>query len=167
MPGRGSKQSGQGQVRDVAPGHRRSWGNRALAEHGFDAAPGGVLNSCLPIAEHLDAMVLGVRDIDVATCINHDTPGIVKLAGLAAVVAPLCDVVAAAGEHLDAAVVGVRDVDVATGINRDTAGVLELPRPRARSAPLEDVATTVGEHLDAMVLGVRDIDVANGINRDT
>ena len=42
--------------------------------------------------EHLDAIVVDVRDVDVATCINRDTPGVDELPGLAAMAAPLCAV---------------------------------------------------------------------------
>jgi hypothetical protein len=59
-----------------------------LPEHALDPAPGCVLYSCRPAAEHLDAMVVGVRDVDFSTGINRDTEGAVELPGLRAIAAP-------------------------------------------------------------------------------
>jgi len=138
-----------------------------LPEHALYPAPGCVLNGCLRVAEYLDSVVTGVRDVDVATGINRDTRGPVELRWRRATAAPPGDVHTVACELLDAEVVRVRDIDIPRGINRDTIGGLELARPIAIAAPPGDVDATACELLDTVVVGVRDVDVATGINRDT
>jgi hypothetical protein len=59
-----------------------------LPEHALYPAPGCVLNSCRHVAELLDAVVIGVRDVDVATGINRDTGGPVELSLPRAIAAP-------------------------------------------------------------------------------
>jgi len=162
-----AQQSKRGQ-RSAGPSVVPLISGKQLPELALDPAPGCVLNSCRPVAEHLDSGVTGIHDVDVATGINRDTVGVFELPWSRATVAPLGDVATTVGEHLDAIIVHVCDVDVAAGINCDTVGAVELPGPRAEAAPLGDVATTVSEHLDALANGaLPDVDVATGINRDT
>jgi hypothetical protein len=59
-----------------------------LPEHALDSAPGCVLNSCRPVAELLNAIAIAVRDVDVATGIDRDTFGVLKLPLLRAIAAP-------------------------------------------------------------------------------
>ncbi len=68
-------------------------------------------------------MVVGVRDIDVARCIDRQALGIAKLPVAGAQIAPLGKKGARGTELLDAVVVGVRHVDVARGIDRHAMGI--------------------------------------------
>ncbi len=53
--------------------HQNAPSSILLAERGFDAPPGRALHSCRPIAEHLDAVVIGISNVDMTGGINRDT----------------------------------------------------------------------------------------------
>ena len=61
---------------------------KQLLEHALYPAPGCVLNNCLLAAKLLDAIVVVVRDVAVATGINRDSDGVVELPGPRAIAPP-------------------------------------------------------------------------------
>src|SRR2546421_374526 len=61
----------------------------------------------------LDAMVLPVRDIDVAILVEGDAPWFVELTVAAARAAALADELSVRGEHLQAVVAAIDNDDVA------------------------------------------------------
>src|SRR5262249_27041066 len=102
---------------------------------------GDVRNLWLRVAvavEHLNPLVAGVGDVDVALRIERDAAQRVELADFAAALSPRLDEVAVLVELGDARVAGARrravgDVDVAVLVPRDACGAHEAVARNARS----------------------------------
>src|SRR5688572_8365270 len=95
--------------------------------------------------ELLDSAILPINDVDIPRhAANRDAPGAVELAGAAAELAPLRDVLAILGELLNPIVEAVDDQDVAVAIDGQPGRAIELTRAGALCSPLaQEVAVQV------------------------
>src|SRR6516162_1868580 len=85
-----------------------------------------------PRGELLYAVVLPVRDIDVALVVEGDAPRLVELPLATAGPAVLGQDVAVGGEHLQAVIAAVDDNHVAAGVAGDSGRILQFSPTAAR-----------------------------------
>ena len=137
----------------------------------------------IPRGIHLtDAVVVGVRDVDIPGTIHRHAIGLVEFrAGRHATAVVTLNPIArnrtdiSRGIHLtDAAVVAVRDVDIPGTVHRHASGPVELRAGRRPSiaavtrSPVARHSTDIsrGIHLtDAAVVAVRDVDIPGTVHR--
>lgn len=118
------------------------------------------------LREHLDSIVIGVGDVDVARRADRYPPGAIELTIACALRSPHAHEHAIAGKDLDSVVPGVGDVRVRR-IDRDRHRQLELAGGIARRAPHRQEGAVAVEHLDPGVAGVGDVDLAGRGNGDS
>src|SRR5262249_40580937 len=122
--------------------------------------------------ELLNAMIRGVRDVDVPVRVRRHRSRAVELALTRSQTAPLAHerlLTAVHHEPLDAMVIAVGDVDVPTPTGCHTTWAFELALARAESAQRGCYGRRAAgcEFLDAMVVRVCDVDVSIRIERHT
>ena len=98
----------------------------------------------------LDAMILPVRDEDVAILVEGDSPGLIELAVAAAGLAAPGQEFSLAGEHLQPIVSAVHDDDVAVLFAYQAGRTQQLAVAAARLAPLANEPAAAVEHRDGV-----------------
>src|SRR5439155_10088125 len=112
------------------------------------------------------AVVLPVRDIDVAVLVERDAPRLVELPLAAAGLAVLGHRLALRREDLEAVVAAVDDDDVAIGLADDAGRSLQFTGAAAGRAPLADEFALRVENGDGALPLVRHVHVAGLVHRD-
>jgi len=122
------------------------------------------------ISIYLDAVIIAIRDIDVARSIGCNANigtqcKRVKLFVGIYPYSPCAEEVAIVVEFLDAVMISIRDIDVAIRIGGYVMRIVELPAGGCADSPLaQDVAVAV-EFLDAVIIAINDIGISCRISR--
>src|SRR5512138_1206343 len=102
-------------------------------------------------------MVLRVRDVEVASRVERDTPGIAEAAGFGAAAAEDFDGAVIAIENLDAAVAELADVLPTVPIDANVVRIAEFAQAFARLAVDAEQFAVARKNLDPVIAGIGDI----------
>src|SRR6516165_10191709 len=124
--------------------------------------------------ELLHAVVLPIRDIDIALVVEGDAPRLVELPLAAAAPAALGQGLAVGGEDLQAVVAAVNDNHIAAGVADDPGRILQFSRTATRRSPLanelargiedRDGVRPLVRHVHGVVLVHRDPERPDGMS---
>src|SRR5438067_4793626 len=101
----------------------------------------------------LDALIVGIRDVEVALGVQRDAQGGLELARVCAGSTPLHGGTAVRRELLNSVVIPFGDVDVPLPVDGETSRALKLSRLATGGSPLCQRLPRRGELLDAVVAG--------------
>src|SRR5437867_8023939 len=116
--------------------------------------------------QFLDAVILPVRDVDIARLVEGDPPRLVELAISAPALAAFGHELSVGGEDLEAIVPAIDHDDVAVFLAHQTGRAYELAITTARLSPLPEKLAVTIEHGDGVVPFIRGVHLALAVDSD-